>query len=439
MDKRITAMACAAALTFWLFALAYGSAAGAGVTDEKSAQAAMAQAEQMTQTQPQEGTIQTAAVPGSGSGAVQPPVGAANDAATAPSLELPCKAAILIDQQSGTVLYEKNPNEQLPIASITKVMTLLLTFEAIHSGKIGYDDYVPISEHGYSMGGSQVWLEPGEQFTLHELLKAICVSSANDAAVVVAEYVGGSEGTFVSQMNAKAAELGMTETTFQNACGLDEPGHLSCARDVAIMSRQILTECPEVLNYTGIWMDTLRGGQTQLINTNKLLKHYNGITGLKTGTTGGAGVCISATATRDGLSLIAVVLGSSNSKDRFTSATTLLDYGFSNYEAAALPGLTDAPLECTVHGGMQSSVSLDYTGLPSSMLLKKGQSKDLSAVLEIPDTIEAPVSGGDTIGAVQIYSGETLLGEYPVTAAQSVEKLGFAGAFRLLLENLLNP
>ncbi|MFR9065752.1 MAG: D-alanyl-D-alanine carboxypeptidase family protein, partial [Faecalibacterium prausnitzii] len=224
-------------------------------------------------------------------------------------LDLNCRAAILIEQGSGRLLYEKNADERVPIASITKVMTLLLAFEAVHDGRLTMETPVPVSEHAYHMGGSQIWLEPGEQFTLDEMLKAICVSSANDAAVAVAELVGGSEPAFVEQMNARAAELGMEHTTFRNACGLDTEGHLSTARDVAIMSRTILNTCPEVLHYTGIWTDTLRDGQTQLVNTNKLLRRYDGITGLKTGTTGGAGVCITASATRDGLTLIAVVLG----------------------------------------------------------------------------------------------------------------------------------
>ena len=212
------------------------------------------------------------------------------------TLDVPCAAAILIDEDSGTVLYEKNADQQRPIASITKVMTLLLTFEALSAGRISLSDTVPVSEHAYHMGGSQIWLEPGEQMTLDDMLKAICISSANDAAVAVAEFVGGSEPAFVQQMNARAAELGLTNTHFENACGLDAEGHLSTARDVAMMSREILLHHAEVRNYCSIWMDSLRDGATQLINTNKLLKTYNGITGLKTGTTSRAGVCISASA-----------------------------------------------------------------------------------------------------------------------------------------------
>ena len=303
MERRNLALLCAGVVCFWLFALAFGTAQGKGLRIQPVVQA---------QAEP---AVQTLTV-------------------TPPQLTLPCRAAILIDQTSGAVLYEMNADRTMPIASITKVMTLLLTFEAVHAGRLTMDTAVPVSEHAYHMGGSQIWLEPGEQFTLDEMLKAICVSSANDAAVAVAELVGGSEPAFVQQMNARAAELGMEHTTFRNACGLDTEGHLSTARDVAIMSRTILNTCPEVLHYTGIWTDTLRGGQTQLVNTNKLLRRYNGITGLKTGTTSGAGVCISASATRDGLTLIAVVLGSPSSADRFHSATTLLDYGFANYAAA---------------------------------------------------------------------------------------------------------
>ncbi len=237
--------------------------------------------------------------------------------ATNADFDVPCAAAILIDEDSGTVLYEKNADARRPIASITKVMTLLLAFEGLEAGKIHLDDFVPVSEHAYHMGGSQIWLEPGEQMTLDDMLKAICISSANDAAVAVAEYVGGSETAFAEMMNVRAYELGMTNTHFVNACGLDEAGHLSTARDVALMSREMLLHHTEVRDYCSIWMDTLRGGATQLVNTNKLLKSYRGITGLKTGTTGKAGVCISASAERDGLRLIAVVLGSASGKERF--------------------------------------------------------------------------------------------------------------------------
>jgi D-alanyl-D-alanine carboxypeptidase (penicillin-binding protein 5/6) len=351
-------------------------------------------------------------------------------------LALNCRAAILIDQNTGTVLYEMNADERVPIASITKVMTLLLTFEAIHDGKLTLADTVPVSEHAYSMGGSQIWLEPGEQFTLNEMIKAICVASANDAAVAVAELVGGSESVFVERMNARAAELGMTNTTFRNACGLDTDGHLSTARDVAIMSRTILTTCPEVLEYTSIWTDSLRNGQTQLVNTNKLLKRYNGITGLKTGTTGGAGVCISASATRDGLSLIAVILGAPSSADRFNAATTLLDYGFANYEAAAVPEPDTKPLQLAVHGSAEDSVPLDYSAVPQSLLLAKGNHAALTTEITLPEQIEAPVKRGDTVGTVTVRCGEEVLGEYEICAAADAAPLTFGQALELLTDDL---
>ena len=320
----------------------------------------------------------------------------------------------------------------MPIASITKVMTLLLTFEAIHDGRLTLDTLVPVSEHAYHMGGSQIWLEPGEQFTLDEMIKAICVSSANDAAVAVAELVGGSEQGFVQMMNDRAAELGMTNTTFHNACGLDTEGHLSTARDVAIMSRQILTTCPEVLHYTGIWTDTLRGGATQLVNTNKMLRRYNGITGLKTGTTSGAGVCISASATRDGLNLIAVVLGAPSSKDRFEAATTLLDYGFAAWRAAPLPAMEDRPLLIKVRGSAEESVPLEYSALPESILMPKESAAELTAQLTLPDELDAPVQQGQAVGMVRILAGESVLGEYDICAAADAPEMDFGTALGLL-------
>ena len=321
--------------------------------------------------------------------------------ATNADFDVPCAAAILIDEDSGTVLYEKNADARRPIASITKVMTLLLAFEALEAGKIHLDDFVPVSEHAYHMGGSQIWLEPGEQMTLDDMLKAICISSANDAAVAVAEYVGGSETAFAEMMNVRAYELGMTNTHFVNACGLDEAGHLSTARDVALMSREMLLHHTEVRDYCSIWMDTLRGGATQLVNTNKLLKSYRGITGLKTGTTGKAGVCISASAERDGLRLIAVVLGSASGKERFQAASTLLDYGFARYEsaAAALPG--DAPQTLPVEHGTAATVPLNYKS-PGHCLMPKGEGSTLEAVVELPASLSAPVAAGEQVGRIKI-------------------------------------
>ena len=409
MERRNLALLCAGVLCFWLFALAVGTAQGAGLR---------------------------VAIGGTGP-AVQADAPAVLTAAPANSgLQLECRAAILMEPETGRVLYEKAPDERMPIASITKLMTLLLTFEAIRGGKLTLDTPVPVSEHAYHMGGSQIWLEPGEQFTLDEMLRAICVSSANDAAVAVAELVGGSEPVFVEQMNARAAELGMTNTTFRNACGLDTEGHLSTARDVAVMSRTILNTCPEVLHYTGIWTDTLRGGQTQLVNTNKLLRRYNGITGLKTGTTGGAGVCITASATRDGLNLIAVVLGASSSKERFEAATTLLDYGFAAYRAAPVPLPQDRPLQLKIKGSTEETVPLDYAALPATALLPAESAGQLTVQLELPETVEAPVTRGQTVGKAQLLCGEALQGEYPVCAAADAPRMDFDTALRLLWDSL---
>lgn len=355
--------------------------------------------------------------------------------ATDRDFDVPCQAAILIDEDSGTVLYEKNADESRPIASITKIMTLLLAFEALEAGKVSLSDIVPVSEHAYHMGGSQIWLEPGEQLTLDEMLKAICISSANDAAVAVAEFIGGSEPVFVERMNARAKELGMQSTTFRNACGLDEDGHLSTARDVAIMSREMLLNHPEIENYCTVWMDTLRGGATQLVNTNKLLKSYNGITGLKTGTTGKAGVCISASASRDDLRLIAVVLGSSSGKERFAAATSLLDYGFAMFESALVPIPADAPKTLSVQKGEEPALELCYTA-PERCLAVKGQGSALQAEVELPQTLEAPIREGSVIGSLNIKNSQGILQSCPIIAAKPVDARSFSGCFRRVVNAL---
>lgn len=405
MERKNLALLCAGVVCFWLFALAFGTAQGSGLRRQSPAV--------QTAVQPQ-GPVQLTAEP--------------------PALELPCRAACLIDQQTGTVLYEKNADQQMPIASITKVMTLLLTFEAVHNGQLTMDTPVPVSEHAYHMGGSQIWLEPGEQFTLDELIKAICVCSANDAAVAVAEFVGGSEPVFAEMMNARAAELGMTHTRFVNACGLDAEGHYSSARDVAAMSLALLRH-PKILEYSGIWMDTLRGGETQLTNTNKMLKSYAGITGLKTGTTNGAGVCISASAVRDGMGLLAVVLGSPSSKERFESATAMLDYGFATFEAGAFPQITGRADTLRVTGGVEQQVALDYT-VPEKMLLKKGEGQTLTAAVVLPEKLDAPVAAGTQVASVTLKAGEEILGEYPVTTRSEVPQMDWGTALSLLTKAL---
>ncbi len=439
MEKRTISFFCAMAFTAWLFVLAYSSANGLGVHASTSNSSNGTTASEGTASI-DSGSEGSAAALATISMAEALVVDASATGITLPEqpiLTLACEAAVLIDQSTGTILYEYNADDTRAIASITKVMTLLLTFEAIHDGKISLTDTVPISEHAFSMGGSQIWLEPGEVFTLDELVKAVCVSSANDAAVAIAEYVGGSEDGFAAMMNARAAELGMTGTCYQNACGLDEENHYSTARDVALLSCYILETCPEVLEYTGIWTDTLRDGETYLTNTNKLLNYYDGITGLKTGTTGDAGICITASATRDDLSLVAVVLGSHSSSDRFESAITMLDYGFATFEAAALPAAEETPEVQAVKGGAVETVALDYSALPETLLLEKGAGSALSTTVVLyEDAVEAPLAAGSTLGEVQLYSDDVLLCSYPITAAESVEKLTVSGAMRLLWANL---
>ena len=333
---------------------------------------------------------------------------------------------------TGDILYEMQADDEVPIASITKVMTLLLTLEAVEAGKVSMTDIVPISEHAYNMGGSQIWLEPGEQFTLDELVKAICVCSANDAAVAVAEFVGGSEEAFAEMMNQKAAELGMTHTHFVNACGLDAEGHYSSARDVARMSVELLRH-PKILEYSQIWMDSLRGGETQIVNTNKLLKTYPGTTGLKTGTTSKAGVCIAATAQRGGMNLLAVVLGSNSGKERFESASTLLDYGFATYELAQFPAIEGQAASLGVTGGVARTAPLRYF-VPQTLLVAKGEGAGLTATVQLSGALAAPVAAGTQAGTVTLKSGDTVLAEYPVTVAQDVPKMDFSSAMQRMLQ-----
>ncbi|MEF9976255.1 MAG: D-alanyl-D-alanine carboxypeptidase family protein [Oscillospiraceae bacterium] len=352
-----------------------------------------------------------------------------------PTFDVPCKNAVLMCGDTGEILYEKDADKQVSVASITKVMTLLLTFEAIDSGKIAMTDKVPVSAHAYGMGGSQIWLEPGEEFTLDEMIKAICVSSANDAAVAVAEYVGGSEPVFAEMMNQKAQQLGMTNSHFLNACGLDAAGHYSSARDVAIMTRALM-EHKTVFNYTGIWMDTLRGGATQLVNTNRLIKSYAGITGMKTGTTGLAGRCISATAEREGMGLVAVVLGSVTSDERFSAAMELLDYGFANYEAPNFPEIPNATAALPIRLGEQKEVKLLYK-TPKKILVKKGEGTKLSVQLSLPEKLSAPIEKNIEIGSVKVQIGEETVAQYPIVTALAVAKMEFSSALGMLFDALV--
>ena len=344
-------------------------------------------------------------------------------------------SALLMEAETGRVLFEKNAHEKRPCASITKVMTLLLAMEALDEGKIKLEDEVAASAHAASMGGSDIWLKEGEVMSVDDLLKATVIMSANDAAVVLAEYIAGSESDFVAQMNQKAAELGMKDTTFKNCNGLDEDGHLTSAYDVALMSRALISH-EKIFDYTQVWMDSVRGGETQLVNTNKLLKTYNGITGLKTGTTGKAGSCITATATRDGLSLISVVLGCSNTKDRFDSAAKLLDYGFANCESAQLE--IPALQQLAVTNGMESLVGVEAKSEGKvSVLVPKGKEEQVKVSVSMPESVRAPVEKGQKLGEVLYQLEDDTLGKVSITATEAVEAIDWQKCFVKLLESLL--
>ncbi|MDO4566145.1 MAG: D-alanyl-D-alanine carboxypeptidase family protein [Oscillospiraceae bacterium] len=349
-------------------------------------------------------------------------------------LSLAAPSAILVEVETGEILYEKNADERRPIASITKIMTMILVMEALETGKIALDDIVNVSEHAYRMGGSQIWLEPGEQLTVDEMLKAVAVASANDAAVALAEHVSGGEPSFVAEMNARALELGMTETTFKNSNGLDEEGHISTARDVAAMSREVLRH-ELVRSYITIWQDHLRGGETELTNTNKMLRSFNGITGIKTGTTSGAGVCISASAERDGMEIIAVVLGCPDSASRFASARTLLEYGFANYELAQIEIDPAALAPIEVKGGERESCALSCE-LPTSVVVEKGLASAVSYEISLAESLEAPVVEGQQVGTISVFAEGLKLGEYPVTAVEEVGEMTFAKGFKKLFDAL---
>ncbi len=347
---------------------------------------------------------------------------------------LPARSAILMEQDTGRVLFEKNPDEPMPPASITKVMTLLLTMEAIESGQIRLTDMVACSEYAASMGGSQIWLEPGEEMSVDDLLKATAIASANDAAVDLAELVAGSEDAFVDRMNARAAELGMENTHFMNATGLDEEGHVSTARDIALMSRALL-QYPLISEYSKIWMSSLRNGETQLVNTNKLIRFYNGCTGLKTGTTDGAGSCLSASATRKGLSLIAVTLGSPTSAERFSAARGLLDYGFANYVKAPIPPLEGiGPVHVT--RGVEDQVDV-HANQPDSVIIRSGQQVKITQEPELVEEVEAPVEAGQRLGKVAVKMDGELLLEYDLVAAAPIERMTFLIALKFLLNELV--
>lgn len=379
-------------------------------------------------------SLVTAGIPGLAEDTIENIEMDALEAAAKADETLPARSAILMEQDTGRVLFEKNPDEPMPPASITKVMTLLLTMEAIESGQIRLTDMAACSEYAASMGGSQIWLEPGEEMSVDDLLKATAIASANDAAVDLAELVAGSEEAFVDRMNARAEELGMENTHFMNATGLDEEGHVSTARDIALMSRALL-QYPLISEYSKIWMSSLRSGETQLVNTNKLIRFYNGCTGLKTGTTDGAGSCLSASATRKGLSLIAVTLGSPTSAERFSAARGLLDYGFANYIKAPIPPLEGiGPVHVT--RGVEDQVQVQ-ANQPDSVIIRSGQQVKITQEPELAEEVEAPVEAGQRLGKVAVKMDGELLLEYDLVAATPIERMTFLTALKFLLNELV--
>ena len=349
------------------------------------------------------------------------------------AVELPveAQAALLMEKTTGQVLYAKNEHEQLEPASVTKVMTLLLAMEALDEGRIRYDDTVTVSAYAASMGGSQVFLSEGEQITVEDLFKAICVASGNDASVAMAEHIAGVTELFVEQMNARAKQLGMNDTHVVNCTGLPAEGHVTSAWDIALMSRELILHHPDIRRFTTIWMDTLRGGSFQLSNTNKLIRFYDGATGLKTGSTDAAGFCISATAERDGMELIAVIMKGQTADKRNTDAKTLLNYGFSTYALADIaPQEPLAPVP--VRLGAEDAVQ---PVLPSgsTLLVEKTKAGQLTQSVELPAEVEAPVAAGQALGTLTVRAGDEVLLELPLQAEQAVEKLSWGGMLTRLL------
>jgi len=342
----------------------------------------------------------------------------------AANLNVSAKSAVLMDVQTGTVLYEENAHEMLAPASVTKVMTMLLIMEAIDSGKIGWEDRVTASESAAAKGGSQIYLKVGETMSVSDMVKSIAVSSANDAASAMAEHLSGSESAFVEQMNTRAKELGMNDTNFVNCTGLDDDpeaaSHRTSAYDIALMSRELLKNHPDIKKYTTIWMDTVRDGAFGLSNTNKMVRFYSGCTGLKTGFTTGAGYCLSASAQRDGLELIAVVMGSETSKDRFAACKGMLDYGFANF-ALYTPALQEGA-SVPVKLGTASSVAA-IPAEETALLVDKSQRNSVTAEISLEETVTAPVSQGQRLGMMTVRAGEQVIAQVPLVAEKSVPRL----------------
>lgn len=347
------------------------------------------------------------------------------------SLSLESESAILIEQNSGKILYEHNSHESLRPASVTKVMTILLIMEAINQGKINLNDKVPCSENASSMGGSQIWLDPREELTVDEMLKAICVVSANDCTVAMAEYLAGSQEAFVNQMNNKAQSLGMKDTTFKNCHGIDEDGHVTSSYDISLMSRELLTKHPQITKYTTIYMDSLRDGKSSLVNTNKLIRNYTGATGLKTGSTSLALYNLSASATRNGLSLIAVIMKAPTSKIRFSDAQKLLDYGFSHYSYQEF-GKKDSVIKTlTVNKGVSSSVDVILEN-NAGTLMEKGKEKNVIQSVNLPETINAPIQQGEKVGEITYQLNGEIISSTNIIAKETINKINPISMFNHL-------
>ena len=356
------------------------------------------------------------------------------DAAVGTKLDIKAKSAILMEVNTGKILYEMNADEKLPPASITKIMSLLLVMEAIKGGKMSVEDVVAASEHACSMGGSQIWLEPGEAMTVDELLKAAVIASANDATVALGEAIAGSEEGFVSMMNSRATELGMTNTKFVNATGLDAEGHISSAHDVAIMSAELIKH-ELIKKYSTVWMESLRDGESELVNTNKLVRFYEGTTGLKTGTTSGAGYCLSATAERNGLSLVAVIMSGDTSAERFNGAKKLLDYGFANYEYASIAPKLEVN-EVLVKSGVTPKIKIAAKE-NFGALLKKSETTAVTQQINIKQNLTAPIKKDEPIGTADFYLNEEMIGQVEIVATESVDKMTFLTAFLWILHGLV--
>lgn len=338
-------------------------------------------------------------------------------------VEVNAKAAVLMEAETGKVLMAKNADEKLYPASVTKIMSLLLISEAIDCGKISLTDVVTASAEACEKGGSQIWLKEGEQMTVDDLLKATAIASANDACTALGEFLAGDNTSFVKMMNDRAKQLGMKNTNFENCTGLDDTAenHLTTAYDVALMSRELIKH-ERVLNYTTTWMDSLRAGKTELVNTNKLIKTYKGITGLKTGTTSKAGCCVSATAERNGLKLIAVVMGSDNSKERFASAKAMLDWGFANYAAVELTVDKNLLTDVNVLSGFEKTVK-PIAEIGTTVLVKKGDENNIETVTDLPIDVEAPVEKGQVLGEVKFLLNNEEVGRIKLYAEKEIKKM----------------